>query len=419
MKAIFGLIVLTAAAGAAGAWYWIGQPRVGPEFRTLTVSRGDLTIGLTATGTVEPEEVIDVGAQIMGRIRSFGPDAQSKSGIVDFGSQVKKGDILARIDDSPYLVELEKAQANVVLAEAELERFRAMRKRAEQDFERAKALRNTISEAEFDTAQSDYIIAQQDVEIGTARLEQAKIVRSEAQLNLGYTKIESPIDGVVIDRRVNVGQTVVASLNAPSLFLMAKDLSRMQVLAAVNEADIGEIQVGQQVTFEVDAYRDATFSGRVSQIRLNASLLHNVVMFGVVVDIDNTLGKLLPYMTANLHFVVASRSDVILVPNQALRWRPTWEQVTPESRRHWTQPGDAGQKLDVREPMVWMLADDGLARHVPVETGLSDGIVTEIVDGSLEPGAKVIINAVQEAQPDFVSGFIERVTKKDEDEDAE
>ncbi len=408
----FSLLLLL--VGSAATWHWFSDTATVPEFRTLAVTQGDLTIGMTATGTVEPVEDIDVGAQIMGRIQDFGPDPQSKSGQIDFGSQVNKGDVLALIDDSPYQVELEKAQAAVLLAEAELERSQALLQRVEQDYERADKLKNTISDAEYDTFVSEYRIAKQDIAISQARLDQTKVAMSEAEINLDYTTIKSPIDGVVIDRRVNVGQTVVASLNAPSLFLMAKDLRKMQILAAVNEADIGDIEVGQRVTFEVDAYRDETFTGKVSQVRLNASLLHNVVMFGVVVDIDNTHGKLLPYMTANLRFVVANRSDVIRVPNQALRWRPKWDQLTPEFRDDWQKPENALQTVAVEEPTVWVLASDGLARPVRVETGLSDGIFTEVVSGNLEPGTEVIINAIQEKQPDFVSGFIERVTNNDQ-----
>ena len=254
-----------------------------------------------------------------------------------------------------------------------------------------------------------------------AKLEQAKIATKQAEINLGYTTIRSPVDGVVIDRRVNVGQTVVAGLNAPSLFLLAKDLSHMLVWAAVNEADIGDINVGQKVTFKVDAYRDRTFTGKVSQIRLNASLLQNVVTYGVVVDVDNTDGKLLPYMTAKLQFEVARRSNAILVPNQALRWQPTWEQISPSARagldaaQRTASPAggateapsdDAEPTVDLGSPTVWVVADDGLVRPVSVKVGLSDGMVTEITGGELQAGDVVVVNVVREAKPDFVSSFI-------------
>jgi HlyD family secretion protein len=230
---------------------------------------------------------------------------------------------------------------------------------------------------------------------------------------------------VVIDRRVNIGQTVVAGMNAPSLFLLAKDLRRMLVWAAVNEADMGDIRVGQTVKFTVDAYRDRTFSGTVTQIRLNASLQGIVVTYGVIVDVDNQDGKLLPYMTAKLQFEVARRPGAILVPNQALRWQPAWSQVSPSARSGLTAPqaGDAGQgaedgpgenaepKVDPGSPTVWVIAKDGLVRPVPVTIGLSDGMVTEMTGGDVKPGDAVVTGAVQKAEPDFVSSFVSKVTE--------
>jgi HlyD family secretion protein len=264
-------------------------------------------------------------------------------------------------------------------------------------------------------AEAQYQVAKADVEVGQARVEQAQLAVKEAEVNLSYTVIRAPIDGVVIDRRVNVGQTVVAGLNAPSLFLLARDLGKMQVWAAVNEADISDVYVGQKVTFKVDAYRDQSFVGTVSQIRLDASMSHNVVIYGVVIDIDNTEGKLLPYMTASIQFEVARRSEALLVPNQALRWQPTLDQITPTARSGISDENqDRGEKVKVESPTVWVLADDGLVRPVEVGVGLSDGIVTEITEGELEPGAKVVATVIRRAEQDFVSSFISRVTKRGE-----
>ena len=234
-------------------------------------------------------------------------------------------------------------------------------------------------------------MAKAEVAVGEARVEQAEIVKKQAEINLGYTTIQAPIDGVVIDRRVNVGQTVVAGLNAPSLFLLARDLSRMQVWAAVNEADIGDIHLGQKVTFKVDAYRDRTFAGQVSQIRLNAGMSNNVVTYGVVVDIDNTDGALLPYMTANLQFEVARRTNALLVPNQALRWRPTLAQITPAARAAFAAaatPRDRAGEEPIETDKPTGLGD-GRRRTGPArrgQLGPSDGIVTEITGGELQPG---------------------------------
>ncbi len=416
MKTLLVFVVVVVGAAGAGAWYWIAGHEELPQFRQRPIERGELLIAASATGTVEPMEVIDVGAQIAGRIKSFGPDLASSDKVIDFCSNVKEGAVLAQLDDSSYQVELEKSKANQKLAEAELARYQAQLEQARQDFERAERLRETNAESEYDRAVAQHEMAKADVLVGQARLEQAKLAVKEAVVNLGYTVIQAPTDGVVIDRRVNVGQTVIAGLNAPSLFLLAKDLSQMQVWAAVNEADIGDIHVGQRVSFKVDAYRDKTFVGTVSQIRLNASMSHNVVIYGVMIDIDNTDGRLLPYMTASIQFEVARRPDVLLVPNQALRWRPTPEQITPNARSGFSPQNDSenaddDQRVVVDSPTVWVVADDGLVRPVEITTGLSDGMVTEILDGDLEQGDEVVAAAIRQAEQDFVSSFISKVTK--------
>ena len=272
-------------------------------------------------------------------------------------------------------------------------------------------------------------MAEAEVAMSEAKLEAAKIAQKQAEINLGYTLICSPVDGVVIDRRVNIGQTVVAGMNAPSLFLLAKDLSHMLVWAAVNEADIGEISVGQNVTFTVDAYHDRTFAGQVSQIRLNASLQQNVVTYGVIVDVENPDGKLLPYMTAKLQFEVARRHNVVLVPNQALRWQPTRSQISPSVPADLMLQQAAGvsdemqedpsgeqveRKVDLGSPTVWKVTQDGLVRPVPVKVGLSDGMLTEVLSGDLTADDAVVTSVVPKEEPDFVSSFVSKVTGHNE-----
>jgi HlyD family secretion protein len=420
---LFGALLALLAVWLGCRWYSAAGER--PQFRTLPVTRGDMMIGVTATGTVEPLEIIDVGAQIVGMVKKFGPDGSRPGKTIDYCSHVKEGDVLAQLDDRPHQVELEKAVAGLRLAEAELKQSRAHRDQAERAFHRAERLRKTNSEAEFEMATSQYETAQAELAMSEAKVEQAKSAKKQAEINLDYTTIRAPVDGTVIARRVNVGQTVVAGLNAPSLFLLARDLGRMRVWAAVNEADIADVHVGQKATFKVDAYRDQTFKGTVAQIRLDAGMAASVVTYGVVVDADNPDGKLLPYMTAKLQFEVARRNDVVKIPDQALRWRPTWEQITPSARAGLTAPAprkapaaENGESeaeepaVDTGRPTVWVRADDGLVRPVPVKLGLSDSMDSELAGGELQVNDEVVINAVRAAKPDFVSSFINRIIKK-------
>jgi HlyD family secretion protein len=426
MRRTTSIVVAAAILGLVGAHYWRTSSAGRPKFRTLEAMRGELFIGVTATGNVEPVEIVDVGAQIVGIVKSFGPDLDKPNKTIDYCSRVKQGAVLAQLDDVPHQAELRKAQVQLKLAEAELRRYRAKERLAEQAFRRATELRETDSKAEYESAVAENEVTKAEAAMAAARLEQAKIAVTQAETHLGYTTIRSPVDGVVIDRRVNVGQTVVAGMSAPSLFLLAKDLHHMLVWAAVNDADIGQVKIGQKVAFKVDAYRDQTFSGTVSQIRLNASLAQSVVMYGVVVDVDNSDRKLLPYMTAKLQFEVARRPGAILVPNQALRWRPTWSDISPAARDGLTPPAadtagqadqadaaveDAEPKVNVESPTVWRIAADGLLRPVAVKVGLSDGMVSEITGGELEPGDAVVVGAVRQARPDFVNSFINKVTE--------
>jgi HlyD family secretion protein len=425
MKTILSLLILAAVTGILSFSFWPGGLGEPPRFHTLPVARDDLLIAVSATGTVEPLEIVDVGAQIVGIVKSFGPDPSRAGKTIDYRSEVKKDDVLAQLDDLPHRAELDKAQALLKLAEAEVKRATVRCGQAQRDVRRAEQLRETISKGELEGIQAEFEIAQADLAMAEAKREQAKVAARQADINLGYTTIRAPVDGVVIDRRVNVGQTVVAGLNAPSLFLLAKDLRQMLVWAAVNEADIGDIHIGQKVNFKVDAYRDRTFAGTVSQIRLNASLMQNVVTYGVVIDVENTDGVLLPYMTAKLQFELVRRPAVLLVPNQALRWRPTWEQISPAARAGLKRPTaekarkhdddiqleeDAEPRVEVNAPTVWVLAEDGLVRPVVLQTGLADGIMTEITGGDLAANAAVVVNVVRKAKPDFVSSFIDQIT---------
>ncbi|MDP2758122.1 MAG: efflux RND transporter periplasmic adaptor subunit, partial [Desulfurivibrionaceae bacterium] len=280
-KSLVALIALL-LLGSLTTWQLTrSKEKNGAGYRTAELKRGDLLVTISATGTVEPEEVIDVGAQVAGRIVSFGKDAKGKT--VDYGSVVEAGTVLARIDDSLYGADVAQAEAQLLSSKAGLQKAKADLNQAEQNWKRAQVLGSSqaLSQATYESYESAQKTALAQVAVSEASIRQAEAALARAQRNLGYCTITSPVKGIIIDRRVNTGQTVVASLNAPSLFLLAKDLTRIQVWVAVNEADIGRIHPGLPVTFMVDAFPGETFRGEVGKIRLNAAMTQNVVTYTV------------------------------------------------------------------------------------------------------------------------------------------
>ena len=422
MKSILGfaLALLMAGGGFAG-WHWYRRDGAAdaPPFRTAAVVRGDLVATIGATGTVEPEEVIDVGAQVAGAINSFGRDAAGR--LVDYGSQVDDGTVLAQIDDSLYQADvalanaqLEQAKAGVLRSEADLTQFKAKREQAKRDWERAEKLgpSDALAQVDYDAYHSAFEVAGANVAVGEAAVVQARGAVAQAQAaldraqrSLGYCTIKAPVKGVIIDRRVNIGQTVVASLNAPSLFLIAKDLKRMQVWVSVNEADIGSIKAGQPVRFTVDAYPNRAFHGEVNKVRLNAAMTQNVVTYTVEVTTDNSSGRLLPYLTANAQFEISHDENVLLVPNAALRWTPPADRIEPAARAeleaarakppHAKRPaGAAKEPSDHEEPVrranLW-IADGAFVRPLSVVVGPTDGTFTEISGDGVAEGTVVVL----------------------------
>jgi len=439
MKRPFQKLAIVLAAivliGATAAWYRNRSDENTAVFQTDTVTRGDLLVTISATGTVEPEEVIDVGAQVAGQILSFGQDVNGH--IVDYGSQVAAGTVLARIDDSLYaseaanaLAQVQAARAGVQRAEADLEQFKAKLNQTERDWRRAEKIgpSEALSQASFDAYRSSFETAKANVAVGQAAilqaragLAQAQAVQSRAKRNLSYCTIISPVNGVIIDRRVNIGQTVVASLNAPSLFLIAKDLTRMQVWVAVNEADIGKIHPGQPVTFSVDAFPGHTFEGTVGKVRLNASMTQNVVTYTVEIITDNRDGRLLPYLTANVQFELEHLTGVLRVPNAALRWKPQADQIAPQYRDTVRQPDQAPRSREKRDQAsdgsrwqrLWTL-DGEYLRPIRVQSGASDGIMTVVAGDGLSEGMPVVTglqsrdSASSDARNPFTPQFLRR-----------
>jgi HlyD family secretion protein len=429
------VVILVAAAGIVAGWYLRSNGDSSPLYRTVSVERGDLVTFISATGTVEPEEVVDVGAQVAGKIVSFGKDVEGKT--VDYGSTVEQGTVLAQIDDSLYAADLalvkaqlDQAKAGVVRAQADQGQLQARLVQAERDWHRARKLgaSDALSQSDFDAAQSAYEVAKANVAVGKAVIVQANsaVAQSEANLrrsqqNMDYCTIKSPVKGVIIDRRVNTGQTVVSSLNAPSLFLIAKDLRRMQVWVAVNEADIGHIHEDQTVSFTVDAYPGVTFQGVVGKIRLNAAMTQNIVTYTVEVHTDNSNGKLLPYLTANAKFQVSDRRDVLLVPNAALRYSPRPDRIAPGSRsardeqpaRETSTPReeDAASQTEGNPPKTLWVPEGDHMRPVSVTVGISDGSMSEVQGEQLKEEMEVVIGEEQRdaSAPSGGSPFVPQI----------
>jgi len=423
-KVILVILIVGIGAGII-AWRFRKDEVKNIGFRTVEVTRGNILSVINATGTVEPEELVDVGAQVAGQVLAFGKDEEGNE--IDYGSPVAEGTLLAKIDDTTYTsdvalatAQLEQAKAGVENAQANLLQLKAKLDQAKLDWDRAQKLgpSEALAKSSYDSYQAAFEVAQANVAVGEASILQAKasVNQSEATLkkakrNLGYCTIKSPVKGVIIDRRVNIGQTVVASLNTPSLFLIAKDLKRMQVWVSVNEADIGKIYQGQPVTFTVSAYEGQTFQGVVGKIRLNATMTQNVVTYTVEVITDNPEGKLLPYLTANVNFEANRKDNVLRVANAALRWKPKAEQVAPEYQSELNESDEQGKgpgkrqsdtdsqqnrSSDYKKAVLW-ISENGSARPVKVLAGASDDIMTEVQGNGLKEGMRVIAGEQQMA----------------------
>lgn len=361
IKKLIALIVLLLLLAGGAYAYLLFTAKPVMAYKFTEVKHGDLLASISATGTLEPEEVVDVGAQVAGQILFFGKDPHDSTKFIDYGTDVEEGTVLASIDDALYKADvtmqqanLDQAKASEQHAQADLVQANAKLVEARNNWDRAQkvgpAPRGPLTENDYDAFRSAFESAQAAVTVAQASISQARagITQAQANLersqrNLAYCTIQSPVKGTIIDRRVNVGQTVVASLNAPSLFLIAKDLRRIQVWASVNEADVGHIHAGQNVTFSVDAFPGQKFKGTVGKVRLNAQMTQNVVTYTVEINTDNQNGRLLPYLTANVQFEVDRQTNVALVPNAALRWFPQQQEIAPEFREQYaTRAGTGG-----------------------------------------------------------------------------
>jgi HlyD family secretion protein len=381
-----GVVVLTLAAlGFATA----GK---GPtlEYDTVTVDRGPVVARVTASGTLSALITVQVGSQVSGRIQKL---------FVDFNSPVKKGELLAKIDPRLFQAAVEQARADDSAAQANLAKAKAQAAVASLQYERSKELaaRHILAQADLDTARADADAAAAAVDAAAAAVEQTRAALDKAEVNLAYTSIVSPTDGIVISRDVDVGQTVAASLQAPTLFVVARDLRRMQVDTSVAEADIGRVRAGMTASFTVDAYPTDTFRGVVREVRNAPQTLQNVVTYDAVIDVDNPDLRLKPGMTANATFVYDRADDTLRVRNAALRFRPDPGLVAemeggPHPARRETGAGRTPPVSDPHEHTVFVLHGDH-ARPVPIETGVSDGTMSAVVTGRLEVGDRLVTDA--------------------------
>jgi HlyD family secretion protein len=366
-------VLLVAATGYA---YWRYQAREDADgYITEDVVRGRIAATVTATGVVNPVTSVQVGTYVSGPIKAI---------YADYNSKVTKGQIVAKIDPASYQVKVRSSEAAVANAKAKLAKDRADLVLKKLTLERNRRLldKKFVSQNDVDMAKSNYDQAVAQLALDQAAIQQAEADLEAARINLSYTDISSPVDGVVVSRSVDVGQTVAASFQTPTLFLIAKDLTKMQVDSNVSESDIGGVQIGQTVTFRVDAYPGKDFQGKIVQVRNAPTTVQNVVTYDVVVGVDNPNLELRPGMTATVTITTAERDDVLKVSLRALRFRPERPNAAPTPR------ADGKRQQPGREhgPSVWIVEPDGRLRRTKIEAGVRDDRYAEVVSGDLKEG---------------------------------
>ncbi len=401
------LILAVVVAAAATWWLWRGRGAA-PRFATAAVDRGDVVEVVGATGALEAVTTVQIGSQVSGTIQSLG---------ADFNSHVKRGQVIARLDPSLFEARLGQARANLLAARANVERARSSVDDTRLKFERARELRaqQLVAQSDVDSARAAYEGAVAQLKANEAAVSQAEASVHQAQVDLEHTVISTPIDGVVITRSVDVGQTVAASFQAPVLFVIAGDLTRMRVNASVDEADVGRVKEGQAVSFHVDAFPEREFQGRVEQVRLSPTTVQNVVSYNAIVAVDNRDLLLRPGMTATVSIVVREARDVLRLPASALRFRPEGFEAGAGRRRGGAGAGasggaaargarrdrgtaatdtatDGSERSRGRRSVVFTPGPDGQPAATPVVVGISDGQKVALVEGLAE-GALVITGA--------------------------
>jgi HlyD family secretion protein len=377
-RVIWGTVIVLIATAVVWAAERRSPDHTAPavQYEHVSADLGSVVAKVSASGTLSALVTVQVGAQVSGRVQEI---------LVDYNSPVRAGQIVAKLDPVLFQAALDQSQANLATAQSAVKTAEAQAKNADLQFVRSKNLldRALIAQSDFDTAQANDEVAKAQLESANSGLAVSRAALHQAQVNLGYTTITSPIDGTVISRSVDVGQTVAAAFQAPTLFLIAKDLRQMQVDTSVSEADVGRLRTDMPATFTVDAYPGETFKGSVRQIRSSPTTVQNVVTYDAVINVDNESLKLKPGMTANVSFVVAENNHVVRAPNAALRFQPD-AAILQQLGVALPKPTDAPSTR-----YVWRLQD---GKPVPelVQVGISDGTETEIVHGNVHAGDDLI-----------------------------
>jgi HlyD family secretion protein len=373
MKKILAVVAVLAAAGIAG-YFWFSARETEAKFRTEKITRGDITSTVTASGTVNAVTTVLVGTQVSGTIKEI---------YVDFNSVVRKDQVIARIDPATFEAQVDQARAGLVSARANLEKSEASLIDAQRTLGRTKKLfeKNLVARNDLDTAETNFLTAEAQAGVSKAQIAQAEASLKTAETNLRYTKIVSPVDGIVVSRNVDVGQTVAASFQTPTLFTIAQDLTKMQIDTNVDEADIGRVKTGMEVEFTVDAYPETTFKGKVFQVRNAPIIVQNVVTYDVVIKVDNPDLRLKPGMTTNVSIITSVKTGVLRIPKAALRFSPG----SPEKNRTARQ--------QQKGPAVWIV-ENNTPKRIPVTVGISDGNNSELVSGEVKEGQEVIVESL-------------------------
>ena len=370
------LIGTLLAALIGGGWWLLREPETSalPEYTQVKMQRGDITAVVSATGTLNPVNTVQVGSQVSGTIQSL---------YADFNDRVKQGQVIAQIDPAIFRAKLAEAQANLKSAQAAAEKAWVSVQDAKRELDRQSNMfkKKLVAESVLDAARFAYQSARVEHQLRQADIAQAEAARELEKVNLAYTTIYAPIDGVVISRDVDVGQTVAASLQAPTLFTIANDLTRMQVEADVDESFIGQVHDDQPVHFTVFAYPNRVFEGRVAQVRLNPKVEAGVVKYNCIILVDNTDQALKPGMTATVSIEVARHPGVLQVPNSALRFVPDWSEEKLAALRKGLKPGQG---------MLWTPAD-GSVRPLTVTTGIIGEHNVEVSGEGLQEGMAIVV----------------------------